>query len=291
MDKITVILVGAFSIVLAQAKSDYFLIADPAHYTVFNQYQQSMAAADKREILTWAPLRVESADQTLGDQITRAARCIYNGGTYFLLRDDDGGFSGETGKGPQTIKNGTPVDDTVTITEGGRVTVTSPSGGHARTLAKGVAVVRFFKSGARYYVREADGKGGFGWSAMEPGNAWRKLCSSRPAQVKPVDSGLPEMYCSRVEEKIASANASYKAFFDRFNQRSGDQKSVPSWRCEKTGTGMRCEISGAWKTGDQLSESTDALMQELENVLIGSGFGVKYNNDCLMIQKRIMVSQ
>ena len=171
------------------------------------------------------------------------------------------------------------------IRTGGSIKIVLPSG-KVRVPDRGAEIIRFFKSGARYYVRAAEEKNGFGWSTMEPENAWRKTKKAVVEKTQEADTSLPEMYRKRVEEKIADANGSYKAFFDHFSMRTGDRKSAPFWRCENSGGGMRCEISGEWKKGDRLSQSTQALAQELENVLLGSDFGVIYNDGVMEIQRR-----
>jgi hypothetical protein len=272
-------------VVFGQQKADYFIIADPADYNIANQYQQTMSAAEKRDRLADAPLRVENPDRMSGDQISHVAECVYNGEHYFLLKDDDGKFIGETKDGRRVFKNCAVVEDTVVIRTGGAIKIVSSSG-KVRVPDRGAEIIRFFKSGTRYYVRAAGEKNVFGWSTMLPESAWRKTVKAAVEKPSGADTTLPEMYRKRVEEKIAAANGSYKAFFDHFNARTGDQKAAPFWRCETSGGGMRCEISGQWKKGDRLSESTEALAQELENVLLGSDFGVRYSDGVMEIRKR-----
>lgn len=270
---------------LSQSKADYFIISNPADYTIFNQYEQSVSDAEKRNDLADAPLRVENPDQISGDQISHVAKCVYNGENYFLLKNDDGKFAGEKKSGLKTYRNCTIIDDTVAISISGRIKIVSTSG-QTHSPGKGAKIVRFFKSGEHYYVMDIDDKPVFGWSTMEPENAWRKTERVMVREQRQ-DSLFPETYRKRVEEKIAAANDAYKACFDHFNTRTADQKSPPYWRCESMGTGMRCEISEQWKKGGQLSGSTDALVQELENVLLGSNFGVSVSNGVMVIKKRV----
>jgi hypothetical protein len=284
MNAFIMILLVAYS-VLGQSKADFLIISNPADYTIANQYQQTMSDAEKREKLANAPLRVENPDQISGDQISHVAKCVYNGENYFLLKNDEGKFAGEKESGQKTFQNCAVIEDTVVVTIGGRIKIISPAG-RTHLPGSGIIVVRFFKSGARYYVRAIDEKPVFGWSTMEPENAWRKT-EKVVVREHRGDSLFPGIYRKRVEEKIAAANEAYNACFGHFNARTSDQKSVPYWRCENSSAGMRCEISEGWKKGDQLSGSTDALVQELENVLLGSGFGVSVDNGVMVIKKRI----
>jgi hypothetical protein len=272
-------------IAFSQSKADYYIISNPADYNIANQYQQTMSGAEKRDKLADAPLRVVNPDRISGDQISHVAKCVYNGEDYFLLKNDDGKFVGETKSGRRSFQNCTVIEDTVVIAAGGLVKIVSLSG-QVRMPGKGVEVIRFFKSGPRYYVGLAGEKAAFGWSDMEPVSAWRKAEKAVADKSPDADSAIPELYRQRIREKIAAANESYKACFDHFNAQSNDQKSPPSWSCENSGAEMRCELSGPWKNGDRLSESTEALVQELENVLLGSDFGVKYNDGVMEIKRR-----
>ena len=273
------------SVAFPQSKADYYIITNPVDYNIANQYQQAMSASDKLDKLAGAPLRVENPDLLSGDQISRVAKCFYHGDNYFLLKNDDGKFVGEKKSERLVFRNCAIVEDTVVIINSGSLKIISLAG-QVRIPGRGEKITRFFKSGTRYYVGAFDEKPFFGWCSMEPETDWRKTEKTAIAKERPSDTSLPELYRQRIAEKIASANNAYKACFDHFNARTNDQKSVPSWRCENSGEGIRCELSEQWKTGDRLSESTDALVQELENILLGSDYGVKYEDGVMEIRKR-----
>ena len=123
---------------------------------------------------------------------------------------------------------------------------------------------------------------------MEPEGAWRKTEKTAPLKEHEADTALPETYRQRIEEKISVANDAYKAFSTILTgvRTTRNRRRTGAVRAAATACGANSP--GQWKQGDRLSESTEALAQELENVLLGSGFGVKYNDGVMEIQRRVI---
>jgi hypothetical protein len=269
----------------AQTSADYFLIADPQHYTVYDQYQQPLSAADMSLFAPYAPFQIMERDVVLGDQITHALKFMFRQRTFYLLKDDEHRFIGEKNKTDRQSFNGCAVlEDTVDVVGNG-LSVTTGAGKSFR-VAKGERLNRVFRNGQRYYVAAIGEHTRYGWSSLEPKSAWRKSASRVVAETGNDISGFSETLKQRILNRFSVANESYKACFSHFNTLTRDEKVVPQWRCECSGFRIRCELSGPYSTGDQLLESSQYLAQDIENILVGTGFGVVCKSGEMIIEKR-----
>lgn len=278
-----VAILATASLNFCQTKSEYFIIVDPAVYTIYNQYEQPIAASEKGDFAACAPLRVMDQDVVLGDQITHALKFGLDGKTFFLIKGDDKKFSGEKSRaGRQSIKECEVIEDTVEAAGSGlRYTTIS---GKSFLIEKGVRVHRIFKSGGRFYIR-TDGR--YGWSPLEPRSAWRKIASVKAVAVSAgSDTGMTEAIRNRILTRFASANESYTKMFSHFNSFSGDGKSIPRWSCGFSASRCLCTLGEPYKTGDELYESTAALVHDLENLLLGTRFRVRQASGEIVIEKR-----
>ena len=283
--KTTCIFFLLISVSIAQTRADYIIIADPLAYTIYNQYQQPLSASEKAEFVPYSPLQVIDKNVTLGDQITRALKFEFGQKIYFLLMDEDGKFTGEKPKlGRLSVKNSVVAGDTVEATAGGLNF--STGSGRTAGIPKGTRLYRVFRSDVRYYIAVIQDRVTYGWSSLEPRSAWRKCSKSVVSETAAIDTVLSETVKERIKERLASANESYKSLFSHFNFLTGDEKAVPRWRCESSGSRMRCALTGPYSNSDQLSESTRFLAQDMENLMIGTDFGVYCRNGEIVIEKR-----
>ena len=269
---------------VGQTRSDYFIIANPLNYTVYDRYEQPLSDADKARFPPFTPFRVLEQNVTLGDQITHACKCGFGQETYFLIQEEGGGFAGEKSKtGRQVLTSCETIEDTVEVIGSG-LQITAPSG-RAAAVQNGSRLNRIFKSGGRYYVASLSDRAFYGWSRLEPRSSWKKeekAQASRPSGDTLISDNIRE----RVMQRLDEANNSYKAAFSHFNKITGDEKAIPQWRCETAGACMRCELAGVYKTGDQLAESTAILLRDLENTLLGTDFRPVKRDNAIVIERR-----
>jgi hypothetical protein len=277
----------AFTVGYGQSKGDYLILSSPLEYTIFNEYKESLSAAENGAFLPFSPLLVIDRELTLGDQITKALQFEFQRKTYYLLKGDKGGYVGEKSRNGRHIYKGCQqLDDTVEVIGRG-ITVSCGSGDRV-ALEKGTRLNRIFKSGDRFYVLTLGSGRCYGWSSLEPRSAWRRNAAALHAESTTEDTIMPQNLKERIREKITAANDAYKVYFTHFNSLTKEEKSAPAWRYECSGSRIRCELTGPAATGDQLAESTQSLVQELENVLLGSPFAVHYANRELIIERRVV---
>ena len=283
-----VIFIPAFFVtaVIAKGGADFIIIASPAEYAIYNQYEQPLSEDEKAVFVPYSPFMIVQKDMMLGDQITHALKFAFQQRMYYLLKDEDGKFTGEKQNSGRKILRGVElIEDTIESLAGG---LTMASGeGMSVVIPKGTRMERIFRSGPRYYCAAIFGRTTYGWSSLEPRYAWRNVDKGISAGIPArADTGLSEMLRQRIMARFASANDSYKAFFYHFNSMSGDEKAVPGWCCEKNGSRMVCRLTGSPSNNNQLSESLKVLEQDIGNLLMGTDFKAIGVNGEIVIEKR-----
>jgi hypothetical protein len=275
---------AAATVVSAQHRADYIIVADPSVYTIYDQYQQPVSSQDQRRFLPHAPLRIIEKQVVLGDQITRALKFAYLEETAYLIMDEKGGFAGEKNRSNrQSLINCEALDDTIeVIREGLRVT---GSRGATASPKRGALLLRVFRSNGRYYVLTLDGGSAlFGWSSLEPRSSWKKagITSAAP---KGSDTLLPKELQDRLTKRIEQANKSYEALFSHFNSLTHNEKSIPQWQCTAKASTLTCTLSDPWRGTDELSQSTSYLRRDLEVMLLGTGFWLTIAKGMMVISR------
>jgi len=268
-------LAGAFA---SGNAADFLIVESIAALSVLNQYQEPLTAAERGAFLPYAPLAVQEADATIGDGLTRAMKCTYLGRTYYVLRDEAGGFAGDRGGSYRLRLRGcTSLKDTVELIAPARL---SRRHGEQATvaLARGERLVRVLRYGDACYALRLGPKPQFGWCPWS--TAWRKPSASAAQQ----DRALPPELRRRLRERVAGANAAYRAYFDHFNRLTGKGKSVPQWKAAGDTTALRWRMSAPYDRTDELAESTDALVQEMAGMVIGRPFAVEFRDGELAVR-------
>lgn len=262
--------------------ADFALIEKPALLTILNQYQEQMGAADKAAMGAHVPVQIVDLDATLGDQLTRALKCELGGNTMFLQRDENGLIAGTSSKTLRyTYRGATVLGDTMECAAG--VTITArPDGSGAISLARGERVLRVFRTGGRSYCRRIGGSATYGWCGPETSLRPLKAATSAPGP----DSSLAQNLKRRLEERVSEANDAYRDFWGHFNAATNQQKSVPSWKPDPASPLPRWTLSAPYHRTSELAESTRALVQELEGLLMGKPYAVSYAGGVLSVTSR-----
>jgi hypothetical protein len=270
----------------AQGVADFFVVSDPLAYTLYNHYEQPVTEQEKADFVPNSPFRVIEKDMLLGDQITRAMKFVFQQKIFYLLKDEDGKFAGDKPKSDLRAFRGVELFEDTLEVRGSGLTMASGDGGYL-SIAKGTRLVRVFKSGFRWYCEAFLDRTVYGWSSLEPRSVWRKTerAVSAESAVK-TDTAFPESLRQKILARFASVNKSYITCFSHFNSLTGDEKSVPQWNCENSGGRMRCRLSGPYSNGDQLSESSRCLAQEIGNMLTGTDFRVNCSGGEIVVENR-----
>ncbi len=258
---------------MGESRSTFYLLPSPSSFTIYNEYEQSLSREELTHFVSCTPLQLMAMDVLLGDGISHAAKFRFGNEDFFLLKDASGRFVGEGGKNePLVIGGCETLGDTVEVMRGGVLTVV-PQYGPVRTIARGKRLARIFQCDGRCYVLVMDAPICFGWSSLEPGDAWRRIgaAPTRIPEVRLPDTLLPHDLQERICGKVADVNKRIRRFFSHFDTCTGTERICPQWVCECIVRQCRCTLSPSSGKGDELPESTRELRREIENTLAGSG--------------------
>jgi hypothetical protein len=283
--KRTVLLIIFFSInAFSQPSADFLILSQPHDYTIFNQYQQPLSDAEKKLLAANAPLQIVNDNEILGDQITHALRFVFDGKTWFIQKDETGNFTGDKGKQfRQVLKKCAIIGDTVQILADRAVSFSEkyPPGAEAGWLKKGEQVIRLFSYGGSYCVKRSGAKTQYGWGRFGAKNGWKRL-----EQVVEKSQGITGILTERVIARFKSANETYAEYFVHFDKLTGQEKTVPAWRCEVQGNEVHCSLNAPYTSTSRLDESTQYLVRDLENMIIGKQYDVLYEKGEIIIKPK-----
>jgi hypothetical protein len=284
--KLCIILPLLITNAVAQGAADFFVVSDPRAYTIYNHYEQPVTEQEKADFVPYSPFQIIEKDMLLGDQITRALKFVFQHKTFFLLKDEDGTFAGDKpASGIRAFRGVELFEDTLEV-RGSGLTMASWGGGYL-SIAEGTRLVRVFRSGPRWYCAAFLDRTVYGWCSLEPRSVWSRAERAVPAgRAAKTDTVFSESLRQKILARFASVNKSYTTCFSHFNSLTGDEKSVPQWNCESSGSRMRCRLSGPYSNGDQLSESSRCLAQEIGMLLSGTDFRVTCRGGEIVVENR-----
>jgi hypothetical protein len=272
----------------AAQTADFLLLASPRGYTIYDQYEQGLSDAERASLVPGAPLQLVKADDRLGDQITSAMRLLFDGRILYILTDEKGNPTGGSGTERRDLLKGCGVaGDTVTViaAAGLKLAERSAGGGRMVTASKGERLVLVFSYRDQYYVLRTVGGRRYGWCPRLSASSWRKVAA---AAMVAADTSLAAMAREQLKGRIASANETYRRYFEGFNQATGEAKSAPLWRAAADGAEMRWTLAGPRQYAEQLSGSTRWLVQDLEGILVGTGYTAAYENGEVAVRRRVV---
>jgi hypothetical protein len=268
----------------SQPTADFLILSQPHDYTILNQYQQPITDAEKKLFVANAPLQIVKDNEILGDQLTRALRFAFDGKTWFIEKDETGNFKGDKGKQfRQVLKKCVIIADTVQIIADRAVSFSEkyPPGLESGWLKKGEIVVRLFSCQGFCCVKCPGAKTEYGWGKFGAKTGWKRLEQAAEKQ-----QGLNDMLTERIISRFKDANRTYAEYFSHFDKLTQQEKTVPVWRCEAKGNEVHCSLNAPYASTSQLDESTQYLVRDLENMLIGKQCDVRYEKGEIFIKPK-----
>jgi hypothetical protein len=266
-----------------QRTGDVLIVEHPERLVVFSKYQQRLTSEEYRLLTPFVPMVLVRERDHLGDGFTPCAAVEIGREPYFLLRNEEGGFSarGEPGK-TEVFRNVPLFGDTVVLLRG-RALRLRPAGDKKEILLHaGTRVVRMFEHESGTYVRLPSAGGRFGWLSL-PGSArsseWREAESASPAGVSSGD------LLQRVQPVVDGANKSLRRIYAALSPETGNLHTPPSFRVALSREGIRCILEpGALSAS--FSGSMRALLAGLERVLGGTGLHAEISDGAIFIPLR-----
>jgi len=265
----------------AEKTGDFLIISHPSKLSIFNQFEQILTETDLNSFPSYPPFLIVNRKETLGDQITEAIRCNYQGQIYFLLLDEKGNLKGLSSQLYHNIfKNCLIILDTVSLKQPTSVYQKYPSGGSVTKCSAGLSVERIFRYSSSYYVFIPDKKV-FGW--INSGPAIFKTSAKNIIESKTFS--VNDIY-EIVGNRLKAVNETYIQYFEFFNDITHQDKSIPQWKLYNDGKRLKCTLSSSAQISEQLQNSTRYILQDIEQILLGKPFSIQYNSGEITISPR-----
>jgi hypothetical protein len=268
---------------LAQ-KADYLIAENPADLVIYNKYQQRLSGQVLDQFSAYTPFRIVEQDELLSDQISRASRVEYNNRILFILKDDENHYlqKNETGY-IKIFNNCKMINDTIKITADHRINLFSrPEFQYRKSeqqpLEKDQLCIRIFQHKQLYFIKVSGKNPVFGWTQLAGRPGWDVVKTDEIRL-----TSIPDKLIFRLRIKIESVNREYQNFFSYFNRKYNQNKIIPKWELEISDH----EISGKLndpKIAGQLQNSSRYLMQDIDNIFLGSELSVAYSDSAFTIR-------
>lgn len=253
-------------------RADFLILSRPYELSILNHFEQTVADKEKKQVfIPYAPLQIIDKNTTLGDQITEALRFNYRGKTWHIQKNEKGNLVGLPQTYQETFSNCENINDTTGLSKSIRLYEKHPSSGNSFTIKNSGSVERIFKFKGSYYLHSLEAQGKYGWYSGPSTVFLQKKKAQKATQVQ-------NDIVYRIESRLKSVNETYRDFFNHFNEITKQQKSIPEWNIEKDKSVIRCTLSGSVEIIDQLEKSTQYVVQEIKQILLGKPFTVDYNN-------------
>ena len=269
---------------VAQKKADFLIVQNPLQLTIFNKYEQPVDESSKTFFLSYSPFQILNKSTILGDQISKAVEFQFRNEVYYILKNEKGGLIGDTKDNYKQFFVGTTVmDDTITILQDDAVSLFEKYGlqGNRIFLQKNAVVIRIFKHPNVFYILSSGRQNQYGWSTLEPKNAWKKVVEEEKS--KDSISAETAVIFQSIVDRMQAVNKIYEQYFGYFNEKTKQQKSAPRWECSPMTGALDCRLEGIFDP-DQLSSSNQYLKQDIDNILIGKPYSVTYERGVITVR-------
>jgi hypothetical protein len=292
----TGVLVGLFTVFLCATLpfethaapgrgSDQFLIVErPDRLLALNGYQQNLSPQNQLVFQPFIPIRILKDRDVLGDGFTPCMRVDIEGALYFLIRDSNGQLTGTQHAGMLRTVGGTLLRrDTVSVLGGGALVFTCPDGRREQPLTIGERMIMVFSSEGKTYVKCPGRSPAYGWVTLSPAAENKQW--GRAHIVRAAESMIPGHIRDSVRAVLGRTNTLLSSFYRFFNEQDGVNRPTPHWQLEVSRFSLLCTLVDASPERD-FPQSTRYLLKDLQNYLLGTGFGVFPSSDGIQIRPK-----
>jgi hypothetical protein len=261
--------------------AEFLILSNPQNLSIYNQFEQVLSTPEKNLLLSFAPFEVVKRKELLGDQISEVLKGVYQGKTYFILKNENGNFSGNNASVYQKYIQGcTVLNDSVQLKRAISLSEKTTSGKITFQCKEGESITRVFQHNSSYYLLKRGKPGRYGWYSGSP-DVFRKTKTIQKLEVSNTEEILPG-----VQSRLNSANQNYEQYFGYFNDLTQKQKSIPKWSLKREGQTIRCTLNSSQQINTELQSSTRYILQDIEQMLLGKPYIVTYNPGEITINPR-----
>lgn len=272
-----------FSIAAAQSvKADFLILENPTALFILNKYEQRISFQEEKLFLPFCAFQIMNRNEILSDNFTTAFKVLINYKQYFLLTDEKQKLINLNQAGYyQFFENGKVLNDTIDITQSNVIYLESPdpTNKKKRYLEKGVSVRRIFQKNNKYYVQLLNLDKSLGWANLEHDKYWR-LTEKRMVY----STTTPSQVVQKIRNILQRTNRILESLFQYFNRNTNQQLPIVQWQMEIIDNKILCTLSEPYSL-EQLTESTQYLINELDTTLMGTGLSLELKKGHIEIAK------
>ncbi len=267
----------------SNAGSDFLVVENTDRLQVYNKYQQEAPAKDRQMLVPFVPMKVLRANDMLGDGFTPCMQVEIDGQIVYLLKEKDGTLSHSELLGfEKTFSNATILLDTVRILSDHSIKF-SPINSPAKQLSANDRVLRVFRHKNATYCRIFTTPPQYGWvdfTGRGEGRDWGLLKSTAPA-----NSSISTVVVQKIRARVIDVNRVLTRLFAFFNDETRQQRQTPQWNVETSRKKILCTLQGR-TSGESFEQSTFYLVNDLENIVLGSEFEVAHSPGRIEIRQK-----
>jgi hypothetical protein len=250
--------------------ADFLIVQNVEQLSIYNKYQQAASALERQLLVPCVPMRIIRPNDMLGDGFTPCMQVEIDGQTFYFLKEKNGNLSRSGSLGYEKVfSNATVLLDTVQILTGKSI-LFSPINSPVRHISSRDLLVRVFRHQNLTYCRTLDVPPVSGWvdfSEKKEGRDWTTLKQH-------TSSGTSiSLVSEKIKNRVQEVNRVLARLFRFFNSQTNQQKPTPLWTMESSSNAITCKLEGTMNA-DQLEQSTFYLVNEIENIALGSEFQV-----------------
>lgn len=279
-----ILLFTLFTGIAYNQTADFLIVENPSELSIYNKYQQSISSQIQKQLALFAPFRIVEEDEVLSDQISHASRVIFDDNIYFLIKDEEGDYILDKNEYFRIFKNCKLLGDTIKVLRKRRVFIFSKPEYFDRKskhiyLDENQHCIRIFKYKNLFYVKVPGDSMIYGWTQL-PRSGW-ELCQESAIMLV----AIPDNLISRLKIRIDSANQDYENFFNYFNKKYDQENVIPYWNLKIS----NYEIHGTLNDpslANKLKNSNRYLMQDIDNIFLGSNFVLTFSDSMFFINSR-----
>lgn len=249
---------------------DFLIVQKVEQLSIYNKYQQEASRRERQLFAPCVPMKILKPNDVLGDGFTPCMRVEVDGQPFYLLKEKDGTLTRSGSPGYEKVfSNATVLLDTVHILTD-KLILFSPIGSQPQHISRHDSLVRVFRHQTLTYCRTLSTPPLFGWvdfNGRKEERDWAVL-KHRPA----AGSSL-SLVVEKVKTRIEEVNRVLTRLFRFFNSQTNQQKQTPAWTMNASSNAIICTLEGA-TSADLFQQSTFYLVNEIENIALGSEFQV-----------------
>ncbi len=250
---------------------DFLLVERPEGLVVFNRYQQQLKSDERAGLLAFTPFRLLAEHDVLGDGFTPCMKVEANGSLFYLLKDDGGELMGRREAGTvRTIRNATPLRDSVEIVAVGGVVLWDVRQQTKSILPRGTVLVRHFSFNGMTYVYAVSSER-YGWVRLDASREhkqWRLLTRGAQRPSEELARVLPA-----IVQRIEEVNDKLRLLFDYLNRKTSRNLPAPSWRVQSSHDSISCVLETSLPV-QHFRETSALLAKRIESMVLGTNLRV-----------------